>query len=45
VGHADATLLLAEALEVREVLTLDARGFSTYRTRNGRALRLVLGPA
>ena len=40
---ADGTLvLLAEALETLEVLTLDRRGFSTYRTRTGRALRLVL---
>jgi hypothetical protein len=40
---ADATLiLLAEALDVRDVLTLDRRGFSTYRTRRRRALRLVL---
>jgi uncharacterized protein len=42
--YADATLvLLAEALDVRDVLTLDVRGFSTYRTRTARALRLVLG--
>lgn len=40
---ADATLvLLAEALETSEVLTLDRRGFSTYRTRPGRAFRQVL---
>ena len=40
---ADATLvLLAEQLAAYDVLTLDRRGFSTYRTRNGRALRLVL---
>jgi hypothetical protein len=40
---ADATLvLLAEALGVRDVLTLDRRGFSTYRTRRRRGLRLVL---
>lgn len=40
---ADATLvLLAEALHCNEVLTLDRRGFSTFRTRKGRALRLVL---
>ena len=40
---ADATLvLLAEALGVRDVLTLDRRGFRTYRTRAGKALRLVL---
>ena len=41
--YADATLvLLAEALEVHEVLTLDRRGFSTYRARKRRAFRLVL---
>lgn len=40
---ADATLvLLAEALQVREVLTLDRRGFSTYRTRKRHAFRLAL---
>ena len=40
---ADATLvLLAEALDLRDVLTLDRRGFSTYRTRRRRSLRLVL---
>ena len=39
---ADATLLLiAEALNVTEILTLDRHGFSTYRTRKGRALRIV----
>lgn len=40
---ADATLvLLAEALGVHEIVTLDRRGFSAYRTRTGRAFRLVL---
>jgi predicted nucleic acid-binding protein len=40
---ADATLvLLAEGLQVHRVLTLDRRGFSTYRTREGRPLELVL---
>ena len=40
---ADATLLLlAEALGHHELLTLDRRGFSVFRTRKGRALRLVL---
>lgn len=40
---ADATLvLLAEAVEADEVLTLDRRGFSTYRTRQGAGFRLVL---
>ena len=43
---ADATLvLLAEGLGVHNVLTLDRRGFSTYRTRRGKALRLVLASA
>ncbi|MGH7502851.1 MAG: type II toxin-antitoxin system VapC family toxin [Longimicrobiales bacterium] len=40
---ADATLvLLAEALEVLEILTLDRRGFLTYRTRKRRVFRRVL---
>lgn len=40
---ADATLvLLAEALQLAEIFTLDSRGFSVYRTRDGRALRSVL---
>lgn len=40
---ADATLLLlAEGLRIDDVLTLDRRAFSTYRTRAGRPLRLVL---
>jgi uncharacterized protein len=40
---ADATLvLLAEALGAHDLLTLDRRGFSAFRTRKGRALRLVL---
>ena len=40
---ADATLvLLAEELEVAEILTLDRRGFTTYRTRKGKGFRLVL---
>lgn len=40
---ADATLLLlAEALDAYEILTLDRRGFATYRTRQGRSLRMVL---
>ncbi len=40
---ADATLLLlAEGLQVEDVLTLDRRGFSTFRTRQGRPLHLVL---
>ena len=41
--YADATLLLlAEGLGVEELLTLDRRGFSAFRTRDGKALRLVL---
>lgn len=40
---ADATLLLlAEGLGVDDLLTLDRRGFGAFRTREGRALRLVL---
>lgn len=39
---ADATLvLLAEALGAHDIVTLDRRGFSTYRTRKGKALRIV----
>ena len=41
--YADATLVLvAEALDVHDILTLDRRGFTVYRTRNRRALRRVL---
>ena len=41
--YADATLLLlAEGLGIEDLLTLDRRGFSAFRTRDGRALRLVL---
>ena len=41
---ADATLvLLAEALGIDDVLTLDLRGFSVYRTRTRRALLPVAG--
>lgn len=40
---ADATLvLLADELGVTDVLTLDRRGFSTYRTAKGKPFRLVL---
>lgn len=40
---ADATLvLLAEKLSVFEVLTLDRRGFSVFRTRNRQHFRLTL---
>jgi predicted nucleic acid-binding protein len=43
---ADATLVaLADQVGVTEILTLDRRGFSTYRTATGRKFRLVLdGP-
>lgn len=41
--YADATLvLLAEHLNVSYVATLDRRGFSTFRTRDSRALVKVL---
>lgn len=40
---ADATLVgAAEQLGVVDILTLDRRGFSTYRTSKGKAFRLVL---
>ena len=40
---ADATLvLLGEELGVMDILTLDRRGFSTYKTTRGKAFRLVL---
>lgn len=40
---ADATLvLLAEQLQVLEVLTLDRRGFTVFRTRDRKAFQLVL---
>lgn len=40
---ADATLvLLAGALDLRSVLTLDRRGFTTYRTKRDRSFQLVL---
>jgi uncharacterized protein len=40
--YADATLvLLAERIAVVDVLTLDRRGFSTYRTSRGQALRML----
>jgi len=40
---ADATLvLLADELGVTDVLTLDRRGFATYRTSKGRPFRLAL---
>lgn len=41
--YADATLLiLADQLGIEEILTLDRRGFSAYRTPGGEALRQVL---
>lgn len=41
--YADATLvLLAAASGILDILTLDRRGFRTYRTSRGRAFRLVL---
>ncbi len=44
--YADATLvLLAEALRLDTVLTLDRRGFATCRTRHRRSLKLALPPA
>jgi len=40
---ADATLvLLADALGVRDILTLDRRGFRSYRMRKRRAFHLLL---
>lgn len=41
--YADATLvLLADALRLDTILTLDRRGFSTYRTTTRRSLKLAL---
>ena len=41
---ADATLvLLAEEISIRDILTLDRRGFRTYRTSKGRAFRSIIG--
>ncbi len=40
---ADATLvLLAQEVGVTDILTLDRRGFSTYKTAKGKAFRLLL---
>jgi uncharacterized protein len=40
---ADATLVgAAEQLGITDILTLDRRGFSAYRTSKGKAFRLVL---
>jgi uncharacterized protein len=42
---ADATLvLLADSVKITDVLTLDRRGFTAYRTPAGKAFRLVLPP-
>ena len=42
----DATLVLAaEALELLDILTLDRRGFSSFRTKAGESFRLVLDVA
>jgi uncharacterized protein len=41
--YADATLvLLSEALRLTTVLTLDRRGFTTYRTQTRKAFKLAL---
>jgi predicted nucleic acid-binding protein len=41
--YADATLvLLAEALDLRSILTLDRHGFSAYRTPTRKSFKLVL---
>ena len=41
--YADATLvLLAEALQIHDILTLDRRGFSSYRAASRKPFRLVL---
>ena len=40
--YADATLvLLAEKLGVYDIMTLDWRGFTVFRTRDGRAFNIV----
>jgi predicted nucleic acid-binding protein len=42
---ADATLiLLAERLAVLEILTLDYRGFTVFRTSKGKSFSMVLAP-
>ena len=41
--YADATLLLlADRLELEEIVTLDRRGFSAYRTPAGKALTMAV---
>ena len=43
---ADATLVIgAELLDVLDVLTFDRRGFTTFRTTEGRAFNLVMDAA
>ena len=43
---ADATMvLLAEQADTLEILTLDRRGFTVYRTRDGNPFHLVLDAA
>jgi predicted nucleic acid-binding protein len=40
---ADATLVLAAGeLGITEILTMDRRGFSTYRVGKGKPFRLIL---
>jgi predicted nucleic acid-binding protein len=40
---ADATLvLIAEKTGITEIFTIDRRDFEAYRTRSGRAFRLLL---
>ncbi|MGB0514327.1 MAG: hypothetical protein ACPGJE_05765 [Wenzhouxiangellaceae bacterium] len=40
---ADATLvLIAGALDIDSILSLDRRGFSAFRTREGKPIRMVL---
>lgn len=43
---ADATrVLMGEALDVLNILTLDRRGLSTFRTSSGQPFRMVLDAA
>ncbi|MCE2439800.1 MAG: hypothetical protein J4F39_10305 [Candidatus Latescibacteria bacterium] len=42
--YADATLvLLAEHMKCLDILSLDRRGFSTYRSTENRGFQLILG--
>jgi predicted nucleic acid-binding protein len=44
--YADATLvLLAERLDVFEILTLDYRGFTVFRSSKGKRFSMVLPPS